>query len=411
MRILFLSHYFPPEVNAPATRTYEHCKRWAATGHDVTVVTCNPNCPDGVLFEGYRNRLRRQTETVDGIRVVRVWTYLAPNAGTLKRIINYVSYMLSATWTCFWMRRADVVVATSPQFFCGWAGVLVSKLTFRPLVLEIRDIWPESIEAVGAMSNRRLLRLLEVMEQWMYRAADHVVPVGEGYRENIQSKVDISDRSTVITNGVDVAEFDGAAADESLDYRWGLSGRFTCCYIGTIGMAHGLDVVNRAAKLLKDQGREDICFCIVGDGARRAELEQQARELGVEQLVKFPGRIAKEAVPAVLQRADACLVHLRKTDLFTTVIPSKIFETMAMSCPIIMGVQGESREIVERAQAAINMEPDSAEDLAAAVIKLKDDPELCKQLGRNGREFVAENYDRNRLAEEYLQLLIKVVES
>src|SRR5262245_25204889 len=139
MRILFFCHYFPPEVNAPATRTYEHCARWARAGHDITVVTCQPNCPDGVLFDGYVNRVRPQVEVVDGIRVVRVWTYLAPNAGTVRRVANYLSYLVSAVLASIWLPRPDVVVATSPQFFCGWAGVLVSRLKRRPFVLEIRD--------------------------------------------------------------------------------------------------------------------------------------------------------------------------------------------------------------------------------------------------------------------------------
>lgn len=411
MRILFLSHYFPPEVNAPAVRTHEHCKRWVAAGHEVTVVTCNPNCPDGVLFSGYSNRFRRQTEEIDGIQVKRVWTYLAPNAGTLRRIINFVSYMLSATWVSLWLKRPDVIVATSPQFFCGWAGVLVSKLRRRPLVLEIRDIWPESIEAVGALSNRRLLRLLELLEKWMYRAADHVIPVGQGYRENIQEKVDVSGRCTVITNGVDVQDFQHVDADETFQQQWQLEGKFVCCYIGTIGMAHGLQVVNLAAQILKDQGRDDIRFCIVGDGAMRETLEQEAKQLGVEEQVAYTGRLSRENVPAVLQRADACLVHLRKTDLFTTVIPSKIFETMAMGCPIIMGVEGESRDIVARANAGIMIEPDSAEELAAAVIKLADDHSLRQQLGGSGRAFVAEHYDRNQLAKQYLDVLSQVAQS
>jgi len=360
MRILFLCHYFPPEVNAPASRTYEHCVRWVEAGHEVTVVTCNPNCPDGVLFPGYKNRWRRQTETIEGIRVIRVWSLLAPNAGTIKRILNFVSYMCAAVWTCLWMRRPNVVVATSPQFFCGWAGVFVSRLRRTPLVLEIRDIWPETIEAVGAIKSSFLLRLLERLEKWMYRAAHHVVPVGNGYRENIQRKVDISDHCTVITNGVDLSTFTRGNADESIDKDWNLAGQFTCFYVGTIGLCHGLEVVNQAAKILQDRGREDISFCIVGDGAVRAQLQQEADDLGVDKLVNFVGRVTRERVPSILQRADASLVHLRKAELFSTVIPSKIFEIMAMGCPIIMGVEGESRDIVCKAQAAILMDPESA---------------------------------------------------
>lgn len=408
MRILFLSHYFPPEVNAPATRTFEHCVRWAAAGHEVTVVTCNPNCPDGVLFPGYQNRWRRQTDEVHGIRLLRVWTYLAPNAGFVRRIVNYVSYMIAATWTCLWIKRPDVVVATSPQFFCGWAGVLVSKLRRTPLVLEIRDIWPESIIAVGAMRKGILLRLLETMEKWMYRAANHVVPVGNGYRDNIMQKVDLGNRCTVITNGVDVGSFQAVETNESLDGQWNLRGRFTCFYIGTIGMAHGLQVVIQAAKLLEAKGRQDICFCVVGDGAQRTILEQETLQAGMQNVVIFTGRVPNDRIPSLLQRADACLVHLRKTDLFSTVIPSKIFETMAMQCPIIMGVQGEALRIVTEAQAAIPMTPESAEELTAAVEKLADDAQLQQQLGENGRRYVAEHFDRNRLAAKYLELLEEV---
>src|SRR6056297_3544911 len=156
MKILFLSHYFPPEVNAPATRTYEHCRRWVEAGHEVTVLTCVPNCPDGVAFGGYQNRWRRQVETIDGIRVIRIWTFLAPNAGTLRRIANYASYQVSAMWASLRVRRPDLVLATSPQFFCGWAGVWVARFKRAPLVLEIRDIWPESIAAVGAMEKGRV---------------------------------------------------------------------------------------------------------------------------------------------------------------------------------------------------------------------------------------------------------------
>ena len=139
MWILYLSHYFYPEGNAPATRVYELSRRWAAAGHDVTVVTCAPNVPNGVVYEGYANRWR-QRESVEGVDVIRVWTYLAANKGTARRIFNYLSYMASATFACLFLRRPDVVIATSPQFFCGWAGVLASRLRGVRFVLEIRDL-------------------------------------------------------------------------------------------------------------------------------------------------------------------------------------------------------------------------------------------------------------------------------
>ena len=208
MNILFFTHYFPPEGNAPASRTYEHCARWVAAGNDVTVITCVPNVPNGVSYEGFKNRFWPQVEEVDGIRVVRVWTFLAANAGNLKRIINYISYMFSAVFAAlFWAKRPHVIVATSPQFFCGWAGVIASWLRWAPLVLEIRDIWPESIVTVGAMKKGIAVRILEYLERAMYRSARHIVTVGNGYRQNVESKAAVSGRISVVTNGVDATLF------------------------------------------------------------------------------------------------------------------------------------------------------------------------------------------------------------
>lgn len=407
MKILFLSHYFPPEVNAPASRTYEHCKRWVEAGHDVTVLTCAPNCPHGVVYEGYQNRLRRKVEDVDGIRVIRVWTFLAANAGTSRRIANYLSYMFSAVWASLRLQRPDVVIATSPQFFCGWAGILVSRLKRRPLVLEIRDIWPESIEAVGAMRNRGLLRVLEFLERKMYAAASHIVTVGNGYRDRIAGKLSQPRTVSVITNGVDVKLFQ-QTDDERFRHVWGLEGCFVCSYIGTIGMAHGLDVVLRAAKQLKEKGRSDIRFCLVGDGADRKRLEEQCRQDDLGEIVIFTGRQPRGEVPSILSASNACLIHLKGCDLFNSVIPSKIFETMAMGRAIIMGVRGEAQDIVMQAGAAIEMKPDSGASLVAAVERLVDDVPFRHSLEAAGRDAVEEKYTRDQLAEAYLALLHRV---
>lgn len=409
MKILFFSHYFPPEVNAPATRTFEHCVRWAASGHEVTVVTCVPNCPDGIAFAGYRNRFHRQVENVQGVQVVRVWSYLAANSGTVKRIANYVSYMLSSIWASFRLPRPDVVIATSPQFFCGWAGAWVAWFQRRPLVLEIRDIWPESIEAVGAMSNKTVIRYLEFLERRMYRAADRIVAVGDGYRDNIAKKSGNAEMISVLTNGVDLNQFTPRERDADFRRQWGLDERFVCSYIGTIGMAHGLDVVLRAAKSLHDAGRDDIRFLLVGDGAHRAELQEEAKRLGLDGLVVFTGRLPKEQMPNVLANSDACLIHLRGCTLFETVIPSKMFEIMAMRKPIIMGVRGEARQYVAESGAGLEMEPDSADSLLECIDRLTSNPDLARQLGAAAREYVAANFSRDVIASRYLQLLESLV--
>ncbi|MDB4757105.1 glycosyltransferase family 4 protein [Mariniblastus sp.] len=408
MRILFFSHYFPPEGNAPATRTVEHCQRWVRAGHDVTVITCAPNVPNGIVYDGFKNRLWPQVESIEGIKVVRVWTWLAPNAGFVKRILNFVSYMVMAVWaSLFWSKRPHVIVATSPQFFCGWAGVICSWLRWRPLVLEIRDIWPESILTVGAMKKGVIIRCLEVLERWMYRSAKHIVAVGEGYKQNILSKVPMDERVSVVTNGVDASVFEPREPDAEFIEKWGLTGKFVCSYVGTIGMAHGLDVTIRAAEKLKAMEETNIAFLLVGDGALRKSMQQQVDEKGLNEQIVFTGRLDKEAMPQVLASSSAMLVHLKKSDLFETVIPSKIFEALSMERPIVMGVKGESAEIVRRANAGIFMEPDSEDDLVDSLLKLKTDNRLLNELSSNGREFVSREYSRDVKANAMLDVLLE----
>ncbi|MBL8849108.1 MAG: glycosyltransferase family 4 protein, partial [Planctomycetaceae bacterium] len=300
------------------------------------------------------------------------------------------------------------VIATSPQFFCGWAGVWASRLRRAPFILEIRDIWPESIGTVGAIRNRAILKTLEWLEKRMYLAADHIVTVGEGYRDRVLERADVGEHTSVVTNGVDMAQFIPRAADPELLAQYGLAGKFVCSYVGTIGMAHGLEVVIDAAQLLRSRGRDDIRFLFVGDGSQRAALEQRAAAAGVTDMVVFAGRQSKNRMPAVLASSSVCLVHLRGCELFGTVIPSKIFETMAMQRPMIMGVRGEAREIVASANAGLDMEPDSAESLAGCVTRLADDPLLLSQLGTSARSYVEQFYNRDVLAARMLAIAEQV---
>ena len=401
MHILFLSHNFPPEVNALATRTYEHCRRWVASGHRVTVVTCAPNYPRGIVFEGYRNAWRSE-EKMDGIRVVRVGTLLAPNEGFLRRTIYYLSYMVRAALFGVTLRDVDVVVSSSPQFFGGFAGALVRWIRRWPFVLEIRDIWPESIIAVGAMKQSRVIRFLEWLEHRMYRAADHIVTVGEGYKRQLLDRDVPESKITVVPNGVDLSRGPVKGNSEEIRRQLDSEGKFVCAYVGTVGMAHGLDVVIEAAEKLRSCGRDDIKFWIVGDGAERATLEEKARRSGLANVV-FTGLVSKDRVAEIIASADTSLVHLRGTALFGTVIPSKIFEIMDARIPIIMGVRGDARDIVVNNNAGVEMTPDDPDSLIACLDKVAADSNAY----RHGREFIAKFYNRDDLANRMLEVLLR----
>jgi glycosyltransferase involved in cell wall biosynthesis len=408
MHLLFLSHYFVPENNAPAARVHGMAREWAAAGHQVTVVTCAPNVPAGVVYEGYENRLR-QEEWIDGIRTVRVWTYLAANRGRVRRGLNFLSYLASAGGAGALLRpRADVVVATTPQFFAGWAGVPVSRAHRAPLVLEVRDIWPDSITAVGALEEGRVIRALEKLERALYDAAHHIVAVGEGYRQNMIAKGVPAQKIDVVTNGVDADLFEPRARDDELRARLGFApGTFVVTFAGTIGMASGLEVALRAARRLKEEGRRDIAFLLVGDGAVREELERSATAQGLDN-VRFTGLVPRHALPAYLASSDACLVHFRRQELFATILPSKFFEDAAMERPILLGFEGEARAMMEAADCGLAFEPEDDAGLAAAAVRLAGDPAECRRLGANGRRFVLEHYDRRTLAQDYLAILERV---
>lgn len=399
MKILFLTHYFYPEGNAPATRTYEHCKCWVKQGHSVTVVTCAPNCPSGVVYDGYKNRLFCK-ETIDGITVVRLWTFLAPNKGFFRRILNYLSYMAAAClYSACQFRKPDVLIATSPQFFCGWAGVVCRFFRRWPFILEIRDIWPESITTVGAMKKSLIIRILEKMETIMYRSADHIVAVGNGYKKKITDKGIPQEKVSVITNGVMPDFFTREPAEKALRSKYGSVGKFVCAYIGTVGMAHGLEVVLKAADAAGSGRFDDVVFWIVGDGAERESLEEKAKAMKLENVV-FTGRLPKEMMQSVIAECDAVLVHLRGSELFGTVIPSKIFEFMAGNLPIIMGVKGPALEIVLESSGGVEMTPDDPESLLKSIDAIRQSPPDTFR----GRNYVMKHYNRERLAGEMIAI-------
>lgn len=405
MHLMLLTHYYPPEVNAPASRMSELARAWVAAGVRVTVVTCAPNHPSGVLYTGHRNRWF-QREQRDGVEVIRLWTFLAANAGFLLRLFNHLSYPLALLLNLNRLPKADVVLSTSPQFFCGLSG-LILKRRRRPWVLEIRDLWPESVVALGVMRRGPIIRVLESIERMAYRKADAVVSVTDSFVPHI-----LSGRGrgpvAVIKNGVDLSFFGGGdAASAGADFRreLGLEGRFVAAYVGTLGMAHGLDIVIAAAERLRDDDR--IVFLLVGDGSERARLEAEAAARRLPNLLII-GQRPKADMPAILASTDASLVLLRRLDTFKSVLPSKMFEAMAMRRPMILGVEGESRDLLEAAAAGIAIRPEDADELAAAVLWLADHPEKAKAMGDAGRLHVEEHFDRARLAQRYLTLLREV---
>ncbi len=403
MHILFLTDNFPPEVNAPASRTFEHCREWVKAGHHVTVITCVPNFPQGRVYDGYKNKLR-QTETMDGIGVVRVWSYITANEGFIKRILDYQSFMASAIAFSPLIRGADVVIATSPQFFTACAGYIISRLKGVPFVFELRDLWPESIKAVGAMEDSPVIRYLESLEMFLYQKASRIVSVTESFKKVLTRRGIDPATIEVVTNGVDMSRFHPRMKDEALVERYGLEGKFVAGYVGTHGMAHSLETILDAANIMREKGREvDFHFILLGDGARKPQLLDRAKEMELKNVL-FIDSVPKDHVARYWSLLDASIIHLKKTELFTTVIPSKLFECMGMGIPVLHGVAGESAEIVEREGAGMVFEPENAGELCEKLEALRGDEKLYEKFRSNGLRS-ARKYDRAQLAKKMLECL------
>jgi len=406
MKILFLTDNFPPETNAPATRTYEHARAWVAAGHEVMVLTTVPNFPTGRIFSGYRNKLW-QREIIDGIRVVRVWTYVTANEGLLKRSLDYLSFGVSGAIGGLFLPAPDLIVATSPQIFTALGACVLAWIRRRPFVFELRDLWPDSIVAVGAMSEGPLLRALRRLEYWLYHRAARIVSVTNAFKQILVANGVPQEKIAVIRNGVDLKAFIPGPKPVELARSLGLEGKFIAAYVGTIGMAHGLGVLLSAAELLRN--RKDLAFVLVGTGAEHARLEEDTKRRGLDNVI-FIGPVDKEKVKQCWRLCDVALVLLKDSPIFQHVIPSKMFEAMGTSRPIILGVRGESQELLQEAGAGIAILPEDPRSLAEAIAKMMDNPRLCRDLGAAGRRFVERKFDRQRLAQEMLKVLEEIVE-
>lgn len=401
MRILFLTHYYPPESNAPANRVSEMARAWVAAGHAVTVVTVTPNHPGGRPYPGYHNRLFQQ-EIVDGVDVIRLGILMAPNEGVARRSLSYLSYLIAVALNLWRLPKVDIVVSTSPQFFAGLAGAVVAWAKRAPWVLEIRDIWPESVAAVGALRKGFVTGLLEQLEAWAYRTADQLVVVSPAFVDHIEERGPLKRAAAVIENGVDLALFDGAGNATAFRERHGLTGKVVFGYVGTHGMAHGLDTVLEAAALTQDDPA--IAWLLVGSGAERARLLEIKAARGLSNVTMLDHQ-PRSAMPEIWSATEVSLVVLRASPLFLRVIPSKMFEAMAMSRPMLLAVDGMARRIMDEAGAGVFVPPGDAEALARAARQLAGDAGLRERLGRSGRVHVAERYDRSLLAARYLDIL------
>ncbi|WP_028870339.1 glycosyltransferase family 4 protein [Psychromonas arctica] len=405
MHILFLTDNFPPEGNAPATRTYEHAIRWVQTGHKVTVITCAPNFPEGKVFDGYKNCLYRK-QKMDGIDVIRVKTYITANEGFVKRILDYMSFMVTGFIAGLFQKKPDVIVATSPQFFCACAGWMLSVFKRKPFVFELRDIWPASITAVGAMKESSAIRMLEKLELFLYKKADSIISVTHSFKKELIERGVDGEKIDVVLNGVDLTKYEPVEQkDVELADKYNLQDKFVAGYIGTHGMAHGLEnIVSVAEKLQK---KDNIRIVFAGGGAARQKVVDLVKAKNLKNVVLID-RQPKEMMPRLWSLCDISLVPLKNSDLFKTVIPSKIFECMGMGIPTLMSVpEGEATNIINNTNSGLTVESENVDQIVDGILKLRSDQLLFNELRESSID-AANQFSRDLMAHEMITIFKKV---
>jgi glycosyltransferase involved in cell wall biosynthesis len=407
MKILILTQYFPPETGAPQNRLFEIASRLVQAGDEVTVLTAMPNYPKNEVFSSYKGKLFCKEE-MSGMQIFRAWIYVGKSRAVMARLFNYFSFVFTSLLRGLFIRgRYDYVLCESPPLFLGITAVLLSRFKRAKLIFNVSDLWPESAEKLGIISNKTLLRMAERLELWLYRRSSVISGQTQGIVANISSR---TGRKDVIwlPNGVDPDIYNPER--ESSDWRkqQGFQEKdFLVFYAGIIGHAQGLEVIVKAAAILREEPY--IKFVLIGDGPEKNKLMELAKENGLKNVFFIPNQ-PKAAMPAIVHACDASVIPLKRLPLFLGAIPSKLFEVLAMKKPILLGVEGEAKQLfIDEGKGGLAFEPENAQDLASKTMLLYSSSDYCAKLGENGFRYVREKFNRDLIAKQFrAELLLRL---
>ncbi|MBI2637971.1 glycosyltransferase family 4 protein [Candidatus Peregrinibacteria bacterium] len=402
MRILFISQFYPPEIGAASNRIGYFAKFLAKAGHEVSVLTSAPNYPEGKVYEGYKNRWTVQKD--NGVTIYRTRIFLSTQKKTLARLAHYLSFIIASVIAKRKIPKPDFVVATSPPLFVGFIGVIFKKL-WRSVrfILDIRDIWPESVESVGAVRSKILLRQGEKLARYIYRRADHITVTSPGIKKLIiHHSSFVIPPITILPNGAELDLFRPDISGDHVRRMWNIENKFVVLYTGNLGLAQAPEIFIKTAALLKEQ--HDIVFLIVGAGVLFQKLQNEATQKNLTNII-FTGARPRSEMPTFIASANVCVIPYKKADTFRNTFPSKMFDYMAGAKPIIINLKGEASELMEKAGCGLTAEEENAKDLAEKILLLKKNPAEADRLGTSGRAFVEKNYCREKIAEDLEKLL------
>jgi len=410
LRILYLSQYFLPEAGATQARAYEMANKWIQMGHKVTMLTEFPNHPSGIIPPAYKGKLFERMN-LNGIDVVRVWVKASPVKNYSNRMLFYLTYILNAIIAGLILVRGkyDFLYATSPPLFVGVAALVLSRLKRIPMFFEVRDLWPETAVAIGELSNPLSISVATKLEEMCYQKAIQVVVVTHGMYDRLIQRGVSPEKLIIIPNGANTEMFTFKPIERNrIRNELGLESKFIAIYAGIHGLAQGLDTVVQTAQILTET--PNIHFILIGDGPKKADILALAKSYNLPNLTMLPEK-PRELIPGYLSAADVALVPLRKTEIFKSTLPSKLFDAWACERPVILSIDGEARAVVETVKGGIFIPPEDPAKMAEALISLMKSPTERQAMGEHGQVYTRQNHSRAALAEKLIIHLEKYLQN
>ena len=405
MKILYITQYFHPEVGATTNRALANIRYFAKKGHDVTVLTEMPNHPKGIIFEGYKNKISMQEE-MENFKVNRVWVFTSQKKNFITRLLFYISFMfMGFIHTLFNWKKYDIVYVTSPPLFVGIIG-LALKYFFpkTKFIFEVRDLWPDSAIELGELNNKAFIKNSLKLEKKIYDISEHIIVISENMKNKIITKGYPENKISIIHNGTDNEFIMRKMKVDKQTFYNKSENKFICVYAGIIGIAQGLEILLEAANRLRDA---DVEFYLIGYGPKLEQLKVMSAKMKLENLT-FLGQISRDEIHNYLASADLGIIPLKKMDLFKGALPSKIFDCMACKLPIILGIEGEAKELIENSETGIAYEPENVDELVKTILILKENEQMRNKFSENGRKIIIEKFNRNKLAEKLEKIIVEV---
>lgn len=408
MKILVLHQNFLGKDEPGGSRFNQFVKYWADMGHEITVIAGTVNQKTGKKKDEYKGKLVYKENYSDRITVLRTYVPESYSKSFIGRFWGYIAFTLSSLWAIlFHVKKHDVIIVTSPPLFVGITGVIAKYFKKIPLVFEVRDLWPESAIDTGVVTNKIIIKTAFFIEKISYKNADKINVLTPAFKKVLIEKKGINSNKIIyIPNGADLDIFQPGPRDNWVREKYNLQDKFVVTYLGAHGVANHLDSLLDVAKEFSDE--ENIMIVLIGDGMKKAELKKRAESENIKNIL-FVDSQPKHIIPDFCNASDICTAVLKKIDTFKTVYPNKVFDYMSCAKPILLGIDGVARELVEESGSGYYVDPEDAKEFADNIRKLQKDENLRIELGKNGYTFVQEHFSRKVLADKYINELEKVV--